>query len=160
MLELELTGAAAVLTDWAPKGDVDDPFVVLKISCDLGADCLAFFAPDLKERMVLLAAIEDLVGGDTLKVRDNGEIYPMCRSEKMAGALLKLDFGLGKAMDYPEAEVGKFEITPWDGGKVTLDFEAKIRPDEGQVGRLYYLRKRPITITLEPAEPPKMAEAA
>lgn len=156
MLELELTNAKSTLEDWAPKDDKVGPYVQLRISCDLDYNILAEFSDDLKDRVFKLN--EDLAGG-VLQIADSGEVYPMSRAESMFGALLKLQYGLGQ-MDFADAVIDDFKISPIDGGGVILAFHAKIRPSEGQVDKLYHLRKQSITVTLEPMEQPVMREAA
>ena len=161
MLELELDNAKATLEDYDPKvgkvGGVRERSALLKVSIDVTADILAHFEATLKDRLFVLD--EDLAGG-VLRVRDSGEVYPMARSEEMFRATVKIDYGLGKPMHFPEADLDEFRISPMDGGGVILFARIKVKPDEGQAGRLYMLHGEPITLTVEPAVQPMLKEAA
>lgn len=161
MLELELETAKATLEDFDPKtgkvGGVRERFALLKVSVDVTAEILAHFESTLKDRLFVLD--EDLAGG-VLKVRDSGEVFPMARSEQMFRATVKIDYGIGQPMHFPEADLDEFKIWPVDGGGVILYARIKVKPDEGQAGRLYMLQGEAITLTVEPAVLPAMKEAA
>lgn len=158
-IQLELDNAEGTLEKFEPKADKEGRFAYLHLSFGkLKADVLDFFGPGTQDRMFKSEAVEndlferDPEAGETLCVRDNGEIYPQKRAEEMSGARLKLSYGVGSAMEFASAFVDDFEITPQDGGWVIISCRAKVRPDEGQAGRLYMMNGGPITATLEPLE--------
>lgn len=161
MLELELKDAEGVLEDFDPKEDKEGKFAYLTFSFgNIAAEALEYFDTGLPERMFKLETVEDLAGGEILRVRDTGEIYPQKRAESMSGALLKVEYGIGGPMDFPGTAIDGFEITPRDGGLVILSMRVKVRPDQGQAGRLYMLNKGPVKVNLEPGELLEMKAAA
>lgn len=163
MLELELEKQHAVLEGFAPKtkkfGGGKVPCAALTISCTLNADVLANFSPTLKSMLFDEKGIRDLAG-DTMPLRDPRMVYPLDREEEMSGATVKIGFGIGDPMHFPEVVVKDFQITPMPGGFVILGFKLHCAPTEIQAGRLYTMQEQPIDITLEPMDPPVMREAA
>lgn len=157
MLELEITKVVGTFENFNPRVEKDGPAADLKISCNMPADVLAHFRADL--RSTLFVSETDLAG-ETLRVRDTHMVYPISRDEEMTGATVSIDFGIGAPMRFGGAKVNQFRLTPLDGGSVIVAFRVQCRPSEEQAGKLYTLQEKGITLTLEPADPPKMAEAA
>jgi hypothetical protein len=163
MLELELDHAEAVLAAFNPdtkknESGSEEPITVLRFTVGGDADMLAFFGPKMKDEYFKAGPKDMFEGG--LMLADPNAVFPHKRAETMTGALLEVDYGVGGAMPFPDAVLDKFAITPMNGGKVIFAFDVTIRPDEGQVGKLYFLQKKVVHISLKPAEAPKMAEAA
>lgn len=162
MLELELEKATATLENFNPRTEKNGtdrvPAASLKFSMALGADVLAFFAPDLKAR--LFETSSDLAG-ELLKVRDTHMVYPAERDEEMYGATLLIEYGVGEPIKLPEALVKDFRLTPMEGGSVIVGFTVNCKPDAWKdVPRLYLAQGQGCTITLEPAELGEMKNAA
>lgn len=141
------------------SGEDKVPAADLKISCPLPAAILDLFRPGLKEAL-FEPGPKDLFGEAGLKVRDPHITYPISRDEEMTGAEVAIDFGIGDPMRFTDAKINQFRITPNDGGSVIVGFRVQCRPSEEQAGKLYVLQEKGITISVKPAEEPKMAEAA
>lgn len=159
MLELELDKAEGMLEAYKPDSDKEGKFAYLQLSFGkLTADKLTHFGEgDLKDRMF---RVEQDLGGDVLRVRDTGEVYPQERSESMSGAVLTIGYGVSGPMVFTGTALDNFKVTPQDGGFVVISMRAKVRPDEVQAGKLYMLNEGPVQVSLEPMEPPAMKEAA
>lgn len=171
MLELKLSEVTATFLHFNARteksGNDDVPAADLKITTFLGAEVLKNFREDLKEMLFkhdtlegTLFAGDDDVAKQGLVIRDPHMVYPLERDEEMTGVTVAINFGIGEAMLFTDAKVNGFKLTPRDGGSVVVEFRVQCRPDQEQGGKLYWLQKRGITISLTPAEPPKMAEAA
>jgi hypothetical protein len=154
MLELELDNAKATLEGggWKP-GKEDQPFLYLNLSVAADADVLAFFSPDLKNFYYNENATKDLAGG--LPLRDPDMVFPHKRREEMTGATLTIKHGLGE-MIFTDAVLDEFELTPMINSTVVVAFRAKVFPQEGHVGKLFFLQKREVSLTVEPMEPPQL----
>jgi hypothetical protein len=161
MLSLELTAVPATLENFNSRTEKIGPDKVpaadLKFSCPQSADVLAFFSPTLKAWLFDEKSI-DLAGG--MALRDSHMIYPLARDEEMTGATVTLDYGVGDKMVFADAEINQFRLDPMNGGMVIVGFRVQCKPTEQQAGRLYMLQEKPVTITITPAELPKMKEAA
>jgi hypothetical protein len=163
MLQLEIEDKNATIMQFNPgmktlKGaGVRLPVTVLRLEVTLDADVLAFFEPTLKDRYFVFGAV-DLIEG--LVLRDRNDVFPHDRNEEMSGARIKLQTGLGPAMEFPDADLSKFKLSPVDGGMVVIVFDVEIKPDETQAGRLYMLQEQKVVLTVEPRELPEMKAAA
>jgi hypothetical protein len=163
MLQLEIDERDAIILQFNPgmkalKGaGVRQPVTVLRMTVTLDADVLAFFEPTLKDHYFVHGAV-DLIEG--LVLRDRNEVFPHERNEEMSGAKVRLGTGLGPAMEFPDADLSKFKLSPADGGMVVIVFDVEIKPDETQAGRLYMLQEQKVVLTVEPRELPEMKAAA
>jgi hypothetical protein len=154
MLQLELTNAVATLehlnTRTEKVGPDDVPAATLKITCPQSADVLAFFSPELRGFLFDTEGPQDLAGG--MSVRNPHLEYPIGVDHEMTGAKVAIEYGVGKPMEFADVTINEFRITPMEGGTVVLGFKVNCRPDEKQIGKLYVLQKKGVTLTLEPVE--------
>lgn len=160
MFELELTGVTATLEQviMRTEGTDDVPAVTLKISCAQSADVLAFFSPTLKAHLFDTEGPRDLAEG--MAVRYPHLDYPLALDHEMVGARVVIEYGIGE-MEFTDAEIKDFRITPMAGGTVVVGFKVNCKPDaEKHLPKLYVLQKKGITLTLEPAELAQMQNAA
>ena len=164
MLELELDQTKAILETVSldtkkRKGEgVKEPVTYLMISTNQDSGVLAFFEPTLEEHYFNKNGPRDLADG--LPLRDLKEVYPHDRTEVMAGATLRIGYGVKHPMHFSDAILDKFSLTPVNGGRVIVRFRAEIRPEEAHVGKLYFLQEKEIELTVEPLELPVMKDAA
>ena len=161
MLELELDAATATLenlnTRTEKAGPDKMPAADLKFSCAQSADVLAHFSPELRAFLFDEDGPKDLADG--VRVRNPHLDYPLGLDHEMTGASIRIDYGVGKPLEFTECKVNQFRITPMDGGSVVLGFRVQCRPDEKQIGKLYLLQEQGVTLTLEPMELPEMKAA-
>jgi hypothetical protein len=160
MFDLALDKVTATLEQLTTRtekmGPDDVPAATLKITCPMSADILAFFAPTLRN---FLFTTEKDLAGEVERVRDDHIEYPMCRDEEMVGATVSVEYGVGDPMRFEDVVVNEFRMTPMDGGTVVLGFKVNCRPSEQQIGKLYILQKKGVTLTLEPPELSEMKAA-
>jgi hypothetical protein len=162
--EFELTNAAATLSNLNPRvekkgGNKEKvPAADLHFSCVQSADVLAFFSPTLKSFVFDEKGPRDLADG--LPLRDPHMVYPLSRDEELLNATVKLDYGVKAPMEFEDAKVNRFEITPMEGGSVKVGFRVQCKPDEKQIGKLYLLQEQSVTLSIEPGELPEMKENA
>lgn len=161
MNEFELDKASATLENLNPRVEKDGPDKVpaadLKLSFNTDADVLAYFSPTLKS--FLFEQATDLAGG-TLQLRDRHMVFPLVRDEEMSGATVTIDYGVESPMVFQDAKVNQFKISAMDGGGVVVGFRVQCRPTAPQIGKLYELQERAVTLSIKAAEPPMMKEAA
>lgn len=161
MLSLELTKATATLENVNLRTEKSGPDKVpaadLKISAAQSADVLAHFSPTLKNFLFHTEGTLDLAGGFAL--RDPHLGYPLSRDEEMSGATVSIGFGPGAPMEFEDAKVNQFRLTPMEGGSVIVGFRVQCRPTPEQVAKLYTLQETGIELSLVPAELPTMPDA-
>lgn len=155
MLELELENAAVMLEDLKLKSEDSGLFGLLSLSMNLEADVLDFFEETLKHFYFDKDAATDLSG--KMPLRDPRAVYPHHRDEEMTGATMKIAYGVGGPMIFPDVALDDFALSPKDGERVIVACRAKVRlADELQAGRLAFMLKRGITVSIEPMERPKL----
>lgn len=161
----ELTEAAATLsnlntrTEKQGKGKPTVPACDLRLSADLTPDVLAFFEPTLKAHLFNQNAVD--LAGDAMQLRDPHMIYPLKRDESMKGATVLIHYGVDKPMEFEEANVKDFAITPKNGGTVRVEFTVQCKPDaHKQLPHLYILQSQAVTVTVRPPELAEMKAAA
>ena len=161
MLRLELSKATATLESvnlrTEKHGQDKVPAADLKISAARDADVLANFSPTLKNFLFHTEGTLDLAGGFAL--RDPHLGYPLSRDEEMTGATVWIGYGPGAPMEFEDAKVNTFKLTPMEGGSVIVGFRVQCRPTPEQVAKLYTLQETGIEFTLEPAELPTLPDA-
>jgi hypothetical protein len=163
MLQLEFSKVTATLENVNLRTEKNGPDKVpaadLKLSVATSADVLAFFSPTLKAFLFNESGPRDLADG--LPLRDTHMVFPMQRDEEMAGADVILDYGLpGSEMMFGEVKVNQFRITPMEGGSVIVDMRVQCKPTPEQIAKLYTLQEMGVTLSLDPAELPKLKEDA
>lgn len=161
MLDFALSKATATLENFNTRTEKSGPDKVpaadLKISCVRSADILAHFSPTLKAMLFNEDGPRDLAEG--MQLRDPHMVYPLARDEEMTGATVSIDYGVSKPMEFADAKVNQFRITPMEGGSVIVGFRVQCKPDEKQAGKLYMLQEQGITLTIVPAALPEMKAA-
>lgn len=162
MFELPLTEATATLENLnarMEKAGADKiPAADLKLSVAQSADVLAHFSPELKGFLFDESGPRDLAEG--MRLRQAHLDYPIGLDHEMTGATVKIEYGVGKPLEFTECKVNQFRITPMDGGSVVVGFRVQCRPDEKQIGKLYLLQEQGVTLTLTPMELPAIGEKA
>lgn len=162
MLRLELTGATATLENLNCRTEKSGPDKVpaadLKVTVAQSAEVLAHFSPTLKAMLFNESGPRDLADG--LPLRDTHFVYPLSRDEEMTGAKVRIEFGVGKPMEFEDVKVNQFRITPMEGGTVVIGFRVQCKPDEKQIGKLYMMQEQGITLSIEPAPLGEMKDAA
>jgi hypothetical protein len=162
MFEFELTAVPGTLENLNPRiekeGKEKKPAADLRLSVSQSADILAHFSPSLKAFLFNENGPRDLADG--LPLRDPHMEYPLGRDEEMVGATVKLEYGVGEPMVFADAKVNQFKITPMAGGSAIVGFRVQCRPTEIQIGKLYLLQEQAVTLTVEPPEQKKLADAA
>lgn len=161
MHEFELDKASATLENLNLRVEKDGPDKIpaadLKLSVNTNADVLRFFCPRMKD---WLFVNEDDLAGGTLRLRDRHLGFPLVRDEEMVGATARMDYGVGAPMVFADAKVNQFRLTAMDGGGIIVALRVQCRPTPDQIARLYELQERAVTLTIEPAELPKLKDAA
>ncbi|HSW83495.1 MAG TPA: hypothetical protein VLH12_08475 [Usitatibacter sp.] len=162
MLDLDLDKVTATLehlnTRTEKSGPDDVPAATVKVSCAQSADVLAYFSPELRGFLFDTEGPKDLAGG--MSIRNPHLEYPIGLDHEMTGATVMVEYGVSKPIEFSDCTVNNFKITPMEGGTVVLGFQVHCKPDEKQIGKLYLLQKKGITLTIEPAELPAMKDAA
>ena len=163
MLEFRLKEVTATLENvnlrTEKNGQDKAPAADLKISCAMGVEVLAFFSADLEGFIFNKNGPRDLADG--LPLRDPHLVFPLVRDEEMDGATVKVGYGVGDPMAFPDSKVNTFRISGMNGGTVVVSFRVQCKPDAFKdVPHLYLLQEKGITIWVEPPELPKMKDAA
>jgi hypothetical protein len=159
---LELNNANATLESVAMRLEKDGtdefPAADLKLSVTTDADVLAYFAPMLRQFYYDESGPRDLA--QTVPLRDSHMVFPHGRDEELVGAIVTVAYGVGSPMRFADARVNQFKLTPHPGGVVIIQCRVQCRPSEQQIGKLYLLQSRAVTLTIEPANQPRIGEAA
>lgn len=162
MFALELDKATATLEKFVSRkeshGGERRCAATLKMSAAQPADVLAHFHPDLRDKMFAEGA-PDLLGDHAIKLRDPNCVYPEARDEEMFGAEMRIAYGVGPALVFPDCRLSDFRLTPMDGGTVVIAFNVHTLCDEVMGGKLHVLNEEGITLTIEPAELPEIKAA-
>lgn len=162
LLRLSLTKAPATLkhlnTRTEKKGKEFTPAADLQFSFSGSADILEIFSPTLKSQLFDERQTLDLAGG--MALRENNIEYPLSHTGEMFECVVKIANGIGAEMQFDDAKVNKFRITPVKGGSVMLGFRVQCKPDEAQAGRLYMLQETQIELTIEPPSEADIEKAA
>jgi hypothetical protein len=92
----------------------------------------------------------------TVPLRDSHMVFPHGRDEELVGAIVTVAYGVGSPMRFADARVNQFKLTPHPGGVVIIQCRVQCRPSEQQIGKLYLLQSRAVTLTIEPANQPRI----
>ena len=162
MFSLELNAATATLEKFVSRKETHGAerrcAATLKMSTAQSADVLAHFHPDLKDKMFKVGS-PDLLGDRAMVKRDPNCVYPEARDEEMFGAEMRIAYGVGPALVFPDCALTDFRLTPMDGGTVVIVFNVHTICDEVMGGKLHVLNEEGITLTIEPAELPEIKAA-
>lgn len=157
---IELTEINATVIDVNPRKEGKEKETLaadIKVEVGLTQDVLACFSPTLRGFLFDVSGPTDLAGG--AMVRYEAIKYPIqWDAEQRAEVWFRVN--IGNPIQFPAARVHKFQITPHNGGTVTLGFTVSVYPDAGQVGRASELIGQQTIITVMPAELLEMKAAA
>lgn len=132
MRELQITDAEAVIvslvlrTKPGEEGGFE-PFVVVKLSIRCNAGACPWTV-----------------------LRDPNMRYPIQRDEEMSAAEVRVAPERGEPMVFPSARLYRFALTPMPEDTLIISCQAVIQPGEKDVGRLYFLQKQTVRVTLAP----------
>lgn len=168
-MKLELTEQTAVLLAFTPRTEHHGPDLesraTLKFGADLTNDFLLEVDPRLKHMLYEKAddAQEDLLEDaplTKLRIPALSPNYPMKSDWKGVGYTLQMIVGVtGKADIHLDlCNIDKIRYTPKDGGTVSVTFNVACNPSEKDIGTIYGLMGKEVTLTLTPPSAEKLAE--
>lgn len=145
-------------------GDERKPAFDLTFEAACSNDILIHFHPELRSMLFKKNDSPDLVG------QLDPEALTELRFTKLQSTLayewegigysIVIPYGIGGPSDIRlgEVKLGKFKITPQNGGTVIVEFKAICHPETEDVGRLCEFIQREIDITVTPPEPSTLGE--
>ncbi len=167
-MQLDLSKQTAILAVFLPRPEHHGPDLVsrstLKFHCNVSNDFLLEIDPRL--RMMLyereVEEQEPLLDEHLTKLRIPAlsPNYPLKSDWKGIGYEVALDVGItGKSnISMDLCNVDKLRYTPKEGGTVEITFNVACDPSEHDVGTLYSLMGKEVTLSLTPPSAEKMAE--
>lgn len=159
MLRLTIDRRQAQLTSLNCRAESIGPkekrlAIDIGLSLSFEGGILDEFSPHLHEAL-FDRQTQDLAGGC---VRRFPEAAPIEWQGEMTGAKVAFDIGISKPIEFADARINKFTLSPMDGGTVILSLRVQCHPSEDQVGPLAGHLQQGITFSLTPMELPVMAE--
>lgn len=168
-MQLELAKQTATLLAFTPRTEHHGPELesraTLKFLVNVTNDFLIEIDPRLRTMLYEKAddTQEELLGDaplTKLRIPALSDNFPLKSSWKGIGYELGMDVGIsGKSnINMDLCNVDKIRYTPKDGGTVELTFNIACDPSERDVGTLYSLMGKKVTLSLVPPSAEKMAE--
>lgn len=144
-------------------GKEPKPAADLLIEAAMGADCLRYFAPELREALYKPAEDQtDLVDPDrnALTALRFQKMSPFAWGWEGKGYTMTIDYGLGGDSDLQlgDCTVKDFRIAPQQGGTVLIKFRVVAHPDEKATGILGHRVQREIDVVLTAPPPQTVGE--
>lgn len=150
------------LTSFNPRaelhGEDPKPAADLTLEAKLPNSVLSELAPSLKAFLYMKDDEQaDLVSGadpEHLTRLRFPKMSPFKWSEEIVGATVTIHYGATGRGDVtlPGCIVGKYRVTPEEGGTVILSMQVQAHPDEQQAGKVCMLVGTQIQVTIDPPE--------